>query len=237
MTFYILPIVEGQTEQKCLEKILHRVWRELLGQLGHLQVIEPFRAQRDRLIDPKTAVLETTVQKALPKLRAKAGTDDRLLMLILTDAEQDCPATLGPALLARAKAALPSEIDVSCVVAKRMLENWFVAGSSTLGGVGGLPESLPSRRAACEDISGKNWLENQIRSVDPTRKYKETVDSLEFAKVVNLAECRANSPSFDKLCRELEARIPPPEPTTSDEESINGHDSSDGTDAQNDPSA
>ncbi len=63
-------------------------------------------------------------------------------------------------------------------------------------------------------------METHLRSVNKARKYKKTVDAETFVRAMALQECRANSPSFDKLCRELEAGLPQPsakpEPTDAD---------------------
>lgn len=127
-------------------------------------------------------------------------------MLILLDAEDGCPATLAPRLLDTARKPLPVDVAVSCVLAKRMLENWIVAGASTLGGVSGLPNPLPPRDRF-EDRSGAAWLDEQIRSQNRARKYRKKEDSPAFVRAMALPECRANAPSFDKLCRELENRL------------------------------
>jgi hypothetical protein len=211
MTLYIVPIVEGQTEQRCVERLLHRVWHELLGQAERLQVVDPFRGHRDELVHLNGVVLGETVQKAFVKLLPKSRRDAqaRPLVLILLDAEGDCPATLARHLLGVARKAMPEGTPVSCVLAKRMLENWIVAGASTLAGVNDLPNPLPARDQF-EDRSGAAWLEAQLRSKSKSRKYKKTVDADAFVRVMNLQECRGNSPSFDKLCRELEARLPQP---------------------------
>jgi hypothetical protein len=211
MTLFIVPVVEGQTEQGCVERLLHRVWHELLGQPERLQVVEPFRGHRDELVHANGLVLTDTASKALVKLRSKARKDAhaRPLVLILLDAEGDCPATLAPRLLDVARKALPGDIPVSCVLAKRMLENWIVAGASTLAGVNGMPDSLPAR-SQFEDRSGAAWLEAQLRSRHQARKYRKTADAEAFVRAMALQECRGNAPSFDKLCRELESRQPQP---------------------------
>jgi hypothetical protein len=41
MTLYIVPVVEGQTEQGCVERLLQRVWYGLLCQPERLQVPGP----------------------------------------------------------------------------------------------------------------------------------------------------------------------------------------------------
>lgn len=206
MTLHILPIVEGQTEQRCVERLLQRLWGELLSRSERLQVLEPFRARRGKLVHEDGEELGSCARKASVKLKAKASglADSRSMILILIDAEDDCPANLGPRLLSYAKNVLPPETIVSCVLAKRMLENWIFAGASTLAGVNGLPVNLPPRDRF-EDRSGAAWLDEQIRRAHPTRKYKKTIDAEAFVRNMDLQECRANSPSFDKLCRDLAA--------------------------------
>jgi hypothetical protein len=96
-----------------------------------------------------------------------------------------------------------------------MFENWIVGGASTLAGVNGLPDPLPTRNNF-EEIVGASWLDDQLRSRIRSRKYKKREDAEPFIREMNLEECRRCCPSFDKLCRELETRLPPP-PASSDE--------------------
>ena len=209
MTLYVAPIVEGHSEQQCLERLLQRLWLELLGRSERLQVLEPSRPKRDALIHPDGKALGGKVQEAFAKLSQKVRTDSdgRGLVLILLDAERDCPKELAPRLLESARKAR-SDADIACVLAKWMFENWFVAGASTLAGVNGLPDPLPPRNQF-EDRSGVAWLTSQLRAKDATRAYKKRIDAETFVRAMNLSECRGNSPSFDKLCRELEKRLPP----------------------------
>ena len=224
MTFYIVPVVEGQTETGCIERFLQRVWTELLAAPDRLQVLLPSRGKRDALINSDCPELAEKVNEAISKLtqRLRRDSSGRGLLLLLLDAEKDCPATLAPRLLQAAKTAR-GDADIVCVLAKRMFENWIAAGASSLAGVNGLPPDLktPDRP---EDRSGSKWLDDQLRKVNRGRKYKKTVDAREFVAKMNLAECRADSPSFDKLCRELEARLPPketpPSPNATESETI-----------------
>jgi hypothetical protein len=211
MTVYVAPVVEGQTEQGCVERLLQRTWGQLLGRPERLQVLEPFRRPRGQLVQTSGAALAKAVQEAHLKLRAKVKreTDARSMVLVLIDAEDECPATLAPRLLFVARTALPPDINSACVIAKRMLENWIVVGASTLAGVNGLPDPLPARDQF-EERSGAAWLEGQLRSRNAARKYKKTVDAEAFVRAMDLHECRLNSPSFDKLCRDLVTFFPPP---------------------------
>ncbi len=206
MTFYIVPIVEGQTEAGCIERLLQRIW-EMLAVPIRLQVLPSSRGKRNALVDLAKPELAHKVEEAQAKLARRLSVDSSSqgLLLLLLDAEDDCPAELAPKLLAAANNAR-SDVDISCVLAKRMLENWIMAGASTLAGVNGMPYSLPARDRF-EDRSGSAWLNEQLRSEKATRKYKKTVDAKTFIEAMNLQECRVNCPSFDKLWRELEMRI------------------------------
>jgi hypothetical protein len=210
MTAFIIPVIEGHTERDCIERLLHRTWSELLGRPERLQVLEPFRQPRSQLVHPNGVVLVSSVSAALMRVQAKAAKvpNSRHLVLVLIDAERECPKSLAPRLLTTAAAGLPAGSALSCVLPTWMLENWFVAGASTLAGVNGMPGPIPPRDQF-EERSGVAWLEAQYRKANRAWKYKKTKFAAEFARMMNLVECRQNSPSFDKLCRELEARLVP----------------------------
>lgn len=208
MTFYLVPIVEGHTEVSCVEKLLQRVWIELLAAPVRLQVLPASRGKRDVLINPKHPDFAKKIEEAYTKLARRLRHDSSAqgLLLLLLDSETDCPKRLAPRLL-KAATKVRSDASIACVLAKRMLENWVVAGASTLAGVNGLPNPLPTRDRF-EDHNGAAWLETQLRSQNQARKYKKTADAETFIRAMALQECRDNAPSFDKLCRELEIRLP-----------------------------
>ena len=119
---------------------------------------------------------------------------------VLIDADDDCPAQLGPALLARATRAR-SDRAIAVVVAKSEFEAWFLASAPSLAG----SRRLPSDLAAPDDPEGirgaKEWLTEQMTSAHP---YKETVDQAALTRQLDLAMVRRKSPSFDKLWRDVE---------------------------------
>jgi Domain of unknown function (DUF4276) len=207
MTLYVAPIVEGQTEEGSLERLLQRTWSELLGNAERLQVLRPSRGKRDALIDPKRAELANKVEEAFAKLNQQLlhDEDGRGLILLLLDAESDCPKLLGPQLLKIANKTR-SDADITCVLPKLTFENWIMGGASRLAGVNGMPKILPERDRF-EERSGAAWLQKQLREKNRARAYKKTIDAKIFVKAMDLAECRQNCPSFDKLCRELESRV------------------------------
>ena len=212
MTLYVAPIVEGTTEEMCAKILLSRAWRQLIrgDESATLAVLPPLIVKRDAFAKRNHSAMEESIElttAALQRALRRCPTDKGFI-LILIDAEEDCPATLGPELLMRAK-LVRGDMDIACVLVKRELENWFKAAAASLSGVGGLPLDLEAASDA-EVGSGDAWLTAQKRRVDPKSVYKKPDDAVELAKAVDLVACRANSPSFDKLCRDLEARLPAP---------------------------
>lgn len=100
MTLYLVPIVEGQTEVGCIERLLQRVWAELLAATERLQVLPASRGKRDALINPDhpdfTAKIEEAYAKLARRLRYDTSGQGRGMLLLLLDAEKDCPAALAP---------------------------------------------------------------------------------------------------------------------------------------------
>src|SRR5947207_15090648 len=100
MTLYVGPIVEGHTEVRSVERLLQRVWTELLVGPERLQVVQPTRGKRDALIDPHEDHLAKKLGEGYAKLSQRLLRDSsgRGLLLLLLDAEGDCPRDLAPQL-------------------------------------------------------------------------------------------------------------------------------------------
>jgi hypothetical protein len=179
-------IVEGHGETRALPELLRRIAADL--SIWHLAVPPPQRVTKAKLLLP--GVLENAVQAMALRVPG-AG------VLVLLDADDDCPATLGPEPARRARAARPDR-KVSVVLAKMEFEAWFLAAAASLSGRRGLPEALmPPTDPEC--VRGaKEWLDYRMTG----QSYRETVDQAALAAVFDLAAARQNSPSFDKFCRE-----------------------------------
>lgn len=195
----IVPIVEGHGENNAIRILLQRIWQELLGG-DYVDIVKPIRGSKGRLV--QRPELSRAVDLAVLKLK-EGESDDRGMVLILVDADDDLPCELGPGLLEKAREQR-SDMDISCVVANVEYETWFVAAASSLGEYLELPaESVPARPE--DQRAGKAWIQRHFRGV----KYSETVDQPAMTSRMDLALCRERSPSFDKLCRELEKRYRP----------------------------
>jgi hypothetical protein len=195
----VAPIVEGHGEDQAVRVLLQRLWTELLpGE--YIEVLKPIRTSRPKMI--KSPELERALDLAVLKLRS-APSSDPALVLIMLDADDDLACVLGPDLLNRAKAHR-GDTDISCVVATVEYETWFVAAADSLHDLldlseGGPPEAPESSR------SGKAWIQRRFRGI----KYSPTVDQPAMTSRMDLRRARHRSPSFDKLCRELEKRLAP----------------------------
>jgi len=195
----VAAIVEGHGDEKAVPLLLRRIWTELLGG-EYIDVIRPIRHPRARLV--QKGELEKAVQLAALKLSGSNPCSDAGLVLILIDANSDAPCMLGPRLLDCAKAAAP-HVDIACVLANVEYETWFVAAAQSLCGHLSLApeESLPEDPESSR--LKKAWIEKRYKGV----KYSETIDQPAMTADMDLSLCRRRSPSFDKLCRELEKRF------------------------------
>lgn len=196
----IASIVEGDGEVSALPELLRRVWTELLNG-EYIDVLRPIRCKRDKLIRSHFNELPRMVELASKLLNAKRDATPELI-LVLIDAEDEFACQLGPILLKRGKECRP-DFDVSCVIANHCYETWFAAASDSL--IAHLDLTGDSQLPTDPEQADlrKSWVSKRIRRA----KYSETVDQVRLTAAMDLSQCRANSRSFDKLCRELEDRL------------------------------
>lgn len=184
-------VVEGHGDVAALPILLRRIATELLG-ISHVDVRPPIRQPRQRLV--KAGELE----KAIELAARQAGPQG--LVLILLDADDDCPARLGPDLLDRARAQCGAIASV-VVLANREYEAWFLAAALSLRGQRGLPSDLAPPPSPEAIRNAKGWLADRMGG------YQETIDQPALTAVFSLDEAMA-APSFAKLVRDLRALIP-----------------------------
>ncbi len=194
----VAAIVEGHGEYESIRLLLTRIWHEILG--GEcIDVLQPIRQKRHQLA--KQDGLEKAVRLAALKLANATGVSMPAAILILVDADEDLPCRLAPELLGWAKAAR-SDIDIFCIVANVTYETWFIAAAESLRGYLRLPDDMAIFDTPEQQRLGKGWIERNFQGA----KYSETQDQPSMTAKMNLTMCRARSPSFDKLCRELALR-------------------------------
>lgn len=124
-------------------------------------------------------------------------------ILVLLDSEGDCPAQLGPSLLAQA-IAVRGDVPIAVVAANREFEAWFLAAAVSLHGHRGLADDLDAP-PDCEGVQdAKGWLRSRMRAKEP---YSPTSHQASFSAAIDLELARQRAPSFDKLCRDVQRLV------------------------------
>ena len=183
----IVAVVEGQGEVAALPILLRRI-AAVLG--VHLDMPDPIRVRRNKVVKPDE--LERVVELAA----RRAGPEGRILLLL--DADQDCPAELAPELLQRAVNAR-SDRPISVVLAKSEFEAWFVAAAESIAGKRSIRVSARAPANPESILDAKGWLSNCMPGV---RSYRSTRDQPALAASFDLEAARA-APSFDKFWRDV----------------------------------
>jgi hypothetical protein len=189
----IVPIVEGKGDVEAVPLLLRRVFHEYLVQTG-IEILRSIRVPKTKLL--KEGELERTVELAARQ------TQDGDAVVILIDADDDCPAQLAPQLLSRAQTRRPDRA-MRVVLANREYEAWFIAAAESIGGYRHLQPDLtaPDDPEAIRDAKG--WLTRNSRMGNA---YRETLDQPALTRVFDLERAR-KSLSFDKLCRDLASLV------------------------------
>lgn len=189
MTIRIACIVEGRGELEAVPVLLRRMTEAINNQV---QLIVPLPIRIDRSKVHRNGEIEKAVHLAAAKVGAGGG------LLLILDADDDCPATLGPALLHRAQAAR-SDFPIASVIASREFESWFIAAVDSLRTK--FREPVDAIDLDVERMRGaKEWLSRRLKN----GSYSPTVDQASLAALFDLELARKRSQSFDKLWRELE---------------------------------
>ena len=190
----IAAIVEGDGEVEAVPVLLRR-YAELAGWSGRIFVPSVIRQPASRLLKP--GELERIVELAARKLAGPGG------IFVLLDCEDDCPATLGPTVLARVRQAR-SDLPTALVLAHREYEAWFLGSAPSIAGRRRLPNGLQPHPAP-ESIRGcKAWLSDQMPQ---GTAYNEVADQPALTAVFDLDAAKSACPSFDKCHREVTALL------------------------------
>jgi len=186
----VVPIVEGDGEVAALPVLLRRVseWRTpgVLTNVSH-----PIRVRKDRFLNR-----DEEFNRYMKLAAAKAGDGDWILLLF--DADDDCPAAKGAEILARASAVVPHR-RVSVVLANREYEAWFLAAASSLAGCRTFNCS-PEECLVDAEVprNAKGWVGQRMAA----GSYHETTDQTAFSAMMDLELAHGRSRSFRKLCSE-----------------------------------
>jgi len=192
--FVIVPIVEGQSEVASVPVLLRRLLSK--RQRHDVTIARPVRVHRTSVV--KEGEIERAVALAR---RNREGCD---AVLVLLDADDDCPAELGPKLLNRIKKGHGDLSAVAVVLPKREFEGWFLGSLQSLRGVRGIAADASSPPNPEEIRGAKERLSEFMVS---KRTYVETTDQPALAAKFDLNLARKRCPSFDKFMRDFERLI------------------------------
>lgn len=200
----IAPIVEGDGEVMAVPRLLRRIEKELIAGVS-FDVLRPWRLKRGYVFpfrDQKVG--EALKVSALNLLRHPApASKSAILVLMDRDPNPEPTCRLGPRLLDNVRRVADPRVPVTCVLADVEFESWFVAAADSLSKYLEFHEERGTKSVTGEKPKGKSWIERHFKN----HRYSETVDQIELTKAMDLRLCRQYSPSFDKLCRELERLV------------------------------
>lgn len=180
----IQPIVEGQGDVAAVPLLLRRLRDE--AQAWGLEVARPHRKRRTQLV--KKDSLQDAVQLA-------ALTAGCIGILVLFDADDDCPMELAPTLEQWALDVAGGR-PCAVVMANREYEAWFLAGIEVLRGRAGiLPEAVSHPHPEIpRDAKGE--LE---RRMSHGSSYSASVDQAALTAHLDLESAYRRCRSFRKL--------------------------------------
>lgn len=182
----VIAIVEGDGEVAALPVLLRRLNDWLSPEIA-ATIPPPIRVRRDRFLNR-----DDEFRRHLSLAAHKCG--EAGWILIVLDADDDCPATLAPAILERVQVCTPHR-RASLVLANREFEAWFIAAAESLHGHRGF--AFDGRTDAEIPRDAKGWISRRMSG-----HYGETTDQPAFAARIDLQMAYQGSRSFRKLCSE-----------------------------------
>jgi hypothetical protein len=184
----IACIVEGHGEVEAVPLLIRRIG-EGCNPPAYPDVPGPIRIPASKL--RKSEELARAVQLAA----SIAGADGSVLVLV--DADEDCPAEVGPAMLN--EVGQRDDVTVSVVLAKYEFEAWFLAAAESLRGERGLGNDLAGPEDPEAIRGAKEWLRDRMTGGGT---YSETLDQPALTARFDLDTAR-RADSFDKCFREI----------------------------------
>ena len=189
----IVPVVEGDGDAHALPILLSRILSERYNRpdvvvaQGRTMVV---KANGRPKLESR---FEDFLQHALNKPECDA-------ILVVLDADTDCPVSLAQGLLLRCEQmGLTCSVEIVC--ARREYESWFLASLETIKGNRGISDAAALTQDAEDIPNPKLWLTNQMPS---GQAYKETLHQASLTSLIDLDVAYINSRSFKRLCHALE---------------------------------
>jgi hypothetical protein len=183
----LVCVVEGQGEVAALPALCARVLLHL-GAQGWIVDRDPIRQPRSRLVNereksPRRPCLTDGIRRAAMLARARPAD----AILLLCDADDDCPAVWGPS----ARHAVAPLLPGAAVMAVREYDAWLLLSHT----------DAELHGAGVRDPERTRNAKEEMRKLIPG--YKPSVHQLDATRRIDVGALRARSESFDKLVRDL----------------------------------
>lgn len=184
----LVPLVEGQSEERALGVLLRRLIAA--GDAPETEIARPFRVPRNKVV--REGELERAVAQAV---RSRSGAT---AVLIVLDADEDCAAELAPTLVLRGGTA--SQLPIGVVLPTVEIEAWILAAIESVRGVRGIRSDAqpPADVESVRDAKGA--LTHRMAGA---RGYVATDDMPAFFARMDLDLAESRSPSMGKFVREV----------------------------------
>lgn len=181
-------IVEGHGETRAMPVLLRRL-SERRDEFS-LQIPAPIRVSRDKFLNRNDELARMVALAAM-----SAGRDG--LVLIVLDADDDCPVELAKSVSDRAAPHLRGA-KLAVVIANREYEAWLLAAAPSLAGKRGLPDDLelPERSEDIRDAKG--WLSERMVQ-NSGKSYSPVTDQAALTAALDIDWALGRSRSFRKL--------------------------------------
>ena len=186
-----VSVIEGHGEVEAI-RVLMNVVVSAIGAGVYPSIAAPVRAPKGTLVNV-AGELERYAAMAI----SRGGPAARLFILL--DADDSCPAELGPQLLSRAAARF-SHYPISVNVANREYESWFIASAESIANYSDASAGI----AVPESVEGIRDAKGWVRRYLADGGYRPTRHQAAFSSRINVPLARSRSQSFDRFCREIE---------------------------------
>ncbi|XXY46340.1 DUF4276 family protein [Sorangium sp. So ce269] len=185
----LVCIVEGKGEVAAIPNLCTRILRQHLLDTAWMVDQEPIRRPRGKLVDatvrgPLRRCHADELRRAVMLARQSRRAD---AVLVLCDADDDCPATWGPDAARAIQVLMPGD----AVMAVREYETWLLLNFTE--------DEL--RQAGAPMPESKRGAKEVLRRLVPG--YLPTMHQLSETRRIDIALVRRRSDSLDKLVRAL----------------------------------
>lgn len=192
MTRTIVCIIEGDGEVRAVPLLLRRL-AEARG-IHDLVVPPPIRVHRDQFLR-RSEEFERKLLLAVAKAQGGA-------VVVLLDADDDCPVILARDIEERARPFLHGA-TLQVVIPNREYEAWLLAAAESLAGKRGLREDIVPPPQPDDIRNCKGWLSERI----PGGRYHEVSDQPALTALFDVELASGRSRSLRKMITTFESAI------------------------------